>query len=205
VRIVETYTGKPTTHTAARVRHYAEVLAAASGARLDQVEIVVDDVGVGGGVTDQLRADGLEVIAFNASERAHRPDKFPNRRSELWFAMADQLGHIDLDDDDQLAADLSAPKYGYDAQMRQVVEAKAETKKRLGRSPDRADSVMLTLVAGGWAPPAPVDEVAEARRAAEARWALRAAWERLGGGSEADWRRFARSGSWTEDLLDDPI
>jgi len=43
--------------------------------------------------------------------------------------------------------------------MRQVVEAKAITKKRLGRSPDRADSVMLLLAAGSWEPVVAVSEV----------------------------------------------
>lgn len=140
VRIVERYVGKPTTHTAARiVHHYAQYPA-------PHTRIVVDDVGVGGGVTDQLRAEGLEVAAFNAGAQAHNHLKFPNRRSELWFQLAAQLPDLDLDPDEQLAADLTAPKYSYDLKMRQVVEAKDHTKRRLGRSPDRADAVMLTLV-----------------------------------------------------------
>lgn len=112
------------------------------------VRIVVDDTGVGGGVTDILRNDGWDVTAFNGGEQAHRPLKFPNRRSELWFMVAAQLEDIDLDDDDQLAADLVAPQYGYDLKMRKVVERKEETKKRLGRSPDRADAINLLFVPG---------------------------------------------------------
>ena len=139
VRIVEHYFGKPTTHTAARVAHWAGRHPRVS------TRIVIDDTGVGGGVTDQLRAERWNVTAFNASASAFRPDKYPNRRSELWFEMAEQLPGLDLDPDDQLAADLTAPMYTYDTKMRQVVEAKKDTKKRLGRSPDRADAVMLTL------------------------------------------------------------
>lgn len=140
VRIVETYVGKPTTHTAARVAHWATQHPKAA------TRIVVDDVGVGGGVTDQLRADGWNVTGFNAGEKADQTLQFPNRRSELWFQAAAQLEDLDLDPDDQLAADLTAPRYGYDLKMRRVVESKDETKKRLGRSPDRADAVLLTLV-----------------------------------------------------------
>ncbi len=139
VRIAEKFHGKPTTHTAGRVAHWAE-----GGAR-----IVVDDSGVGGGVTDQLRAMGLQVHAFNGGNAANRPNRFPNRRSEQWFEAAAQMEDIDLDVDEQLAADLTAPRYSYDLKLRQVVEKKEETKKRLGRSPDRADAVLLTLSSGG--------------------------------------------------------
>jgi hypothetical protein len=141
IRIVEHFHGKPTTHTASRVAHWATE----SGAK----QIVVDDTGVGGGVTDQLRAEGFKVVAYNAGVAAKRPTKFPNRRSEQWFEAAAQMEDIDLDPDEQLAADLTAPRYSYDLKMRQVVEKKDETKKRLGRSPDRADAVLLTLSAGG--------------------------------------------------------
>ena len=139
VRIAEKFHGKPTTHTAGRVAFWAE-----GGAK-----IVVDDSGVGGGVTDQLRAMGLEVHAFNGGSTANRPNRFPNRRSEQWFEAAAQMEDIDLDGDEQLAADLTAPRYSYDLKLRQVVEKKEETKKRLGRSPDRADAVLLTLSSGG--------------------------------------------------------
>jgi hypothetical protein len=183
VRIVETYAGKPTTFTAGRVAHHARVLREQAGA---EPIVVVDDTGVGGGVTDQLVAQGFEVRAFNASARAHDPRRFPNRRSELWFTMTAELGRIDLDDDEQLAADLTAPRYGYDAQMRQVVEAKAETKKRLGRSPDRADAVMLTVVGDAWVASPDDDEDELARALAE----IDAASRRL-----EWWRSLAGEGS----------
>lgn len=139
VRILETVVGKPTTRTSGRIAEYAKPF-------LPHVRFVVDDPGVGGGVTDQLRAQGFEVVAFKGGEQAHRPLDFPNRRSELWFEAAAQLEDIDLDDDEQLAADLTAPRYSYDLKMRRVVERKDETKKRLGRSPDRGDAVLLTFV-----------------------------------------------------------
>jgi hypothetical protein len=141
VRIAEHYHGKPTTHTSGRVAHYAQ--------QFENPSIVVDDPGVGGGVTDQLEAMGYTVQAFKGGNKAYRPDQFPNRRSEQWFEGAAILEDIDLDGDEQLAADLTSPRYTYDLKLRQVVEKKEDTKKRLGRSPDRADAVLLTL-----APPA---------------------------------------------------
>jgi hypothetical protein len=53
---------------------------------------------------------------------------------------------LDLDPDDQtLAADLLAPTYSHSSDGKRVVEPKGNTKKRLRRSPDRADAVLLTL------------------------------------------------------------
>jgi phage terminase large subunit len=138
VRIREHYYGKPTTHTAGRVAAVARELG-------PDTRIVIDDAGVGGGVTDQLRAEGFDVVAFQAGGAAHRTKDFPNRRSEIWFEAAAQLEDIDLDGDEQLAADLIAPRYTYDLKLRRVVEKKEETKKALGRSPDRADAVLLAL------------------------------------------------------------
>lgn len=107
--------------------------------------IVIDDTGVGGGVTDRLRELGYSVVPFNGGNAAITDD-YPNRRSEAWFAFADSLPGLDLDGDEQLLADLTSPTYKLDSRGRRVVEAKAETKKRLGRSPDRADAALMTLV-----------------------------------------------------------
>jgi hypothetical protein len=85
------------------------------------------------------------VVAFNGGEAARMSRDYPNLRSEAWFSFADRLPEIDLDDDEQLAADLVAPRYTLDSIARRVVERKDATKKRLGRSPDRADAVLLTF------------------------------------------------------------
>jgi hypothetical protein len=73
--------------------------------------------------------------------------------------MAAQLPDLDLDPDEQLCADLVTPTYRYDLKMRRVVESKDDMRSRIGRSPDRGDAVMLTLVpaqaAGAVAPASP--------------------------------------------------
>jgi phage terminase large subunit len=143
VRVLETYHGQDTTWTTgAVIRHYREIAVHPGSAY-----VVVDDTGVGGGVTDQLRAQGIPTTAFEASGSPYEPEEFPNRRSELWFEVAKELPTCSLPVDEQLASDLVAPKYKIDGQGRRVVEPKEVTKKRLGRSPDKADSVNLTFVA----------------------------------------------------------
>lgn len=91
-----------------------------------------------------LREAGQKVTAFNGAEKPLDEDHYPNARCELWFQAGARLCESDLDPDDQLAADLAAPRYKLDSAGRRKVEPKEDTKKRLGRSPDRADSALLT-------------------------------------------------------------
>lgn len=136
------YQGKDTVETAGRVKRVYNELREGRG----QARVVVDDTGVGGGVTDILRAQGVPVTAFNAGETAIEEDAYPNARSEAWFRGAEKLAEVSIPDDEQLAADLLSPKYKLDMHGRRQVEKKEETKKRLGRSPDRADSVLMLFV-----------------------------------------------------------
>ena len=107
--------------------------------------VVVDDGGVGGGLTDILRDMGVTVLAFNGAEASSDPEHYYNLRAEAWWetgkAFAD--GDVCLDyDDGLLVADLRAPTYDF-RKGRILVEAKAEIKKRLGRSPDRGDTYVM--------------------------------------------------------------
>ena len=107
--------------------------------------IVVDDAGVGGGVVDRLNEQReFRVVAFLGAE-ASRSRDYPSRRDESWFRFAEVLPQLDLPDDEELAADLLAPRYSLDSQGRRAVEAKSETKRRLRRSPDRGDSVVMAF------------------------------------------------------------
>ena len=54
-----------------------------------------------------------------------------------------EKGELSLPDDDDLRADLSALRYQFNADGRIQIESKDECRKRLGRSPDRADAVAL--------------------------------------------------------------
>lgn len=139
-RIHSAYFGKSLMETAGRIMD-----AARSVSDYGVPRIVVDDAGLGGGVTDRLREQGVKVEAFNSATTAHDKDIYPNRRSEAWFHFADMINDIDLDPDDQLAADLVACRYTMDSSGRRAVEPKDHTKKRLGRSPDRADAILMAF------------------------------------------------------------
>jgi hypothetical protein len=110
------------------------------------VPIVVDADGIGGSVYDQLRAREAWALPFTAQDAVRNPRRFTNRRSELWWTYREAMedGAIDLDpDDDDLAAQLQAPKWGYDGRGRIRVETKEEMAKRGVPSPDKADSAII--------------------------------------------------------------
>jgi phage terminase large subunit len=115
------------------------------------VRVKVDDLGNGGGVTDTLKHSrraallGIEVCPVIVSSRATAPG-YSLLRDQLWFALRDWLkGGGQLPADSQLEGELVAPLYTFDTQGRSKVESKDDLKKRLGRSPDRADALALAV------------------------------------------------------------
>lgn len=109
--------------------------------------VKVDSSGVGAGVVSILRnSKRVNVIGVNGADAADKPDKFINKRAQLWFGASDWLrdgGAIPKDS--KLEGDLLAPKYDFDDKNRCRVEKKKEIKKRLKRSPDRGDAVCLAV------------------------------------------------------------
>jgi hypothetical protein len=143
IRIVKSYGGRDTMHTVGELTRLARQLEETEGRR---PVIVIDDAGLGGAVTDRLQElNEYRIHPYHGGRSASHPRDYPNRRSEDWFTLGDVLPHIDLDSDQELAADLLAPRYTIDSQGRRVVEPKADTKKRLRRSPDRADAVIMAI------------------------------------------------------------
>jgi phage terminase large subunit len=149
VEYVEVQSKKDTMEVAARAKVLSE--------RLNATAVYVDVIGVGAGVVDKLKLDGVEVIAVNAAETA--PNRSANKddaqgrimRDYLWIEMACWLREdepaflIDKDMAEDLAGELASVKYGIDGKGFLVVEMKDQMRKRLGRSPDLADSLALTF------------------------------------------------------------
>jgi hypothetical protein len=103
-------------------------------------------------VASFLSEAGYNVWAVGAGTSANRPDLYPNRRSELWFACAERaggggvyLGDLDRGTQRRLKQQLLAPAWDPDSQGRRKVEKKEDTKEKIGRSPDDADAVNLAF------------------------------------------------------------
>lgn len=116
---------------------------------------VVDVIGVGAGVVDRLRELGYNVYAFNAGESTDAVDisgeiGFLNKRAAAWWGLRELLDPangptIALPPDDMLLGDLTAPKWFMTSAGRIKVESKEDIKKRLGRSTDRGDAVVMAF------------------------------------------------------------
>lgn len=108
--------------------------------------IYIDDIGVGGGVVDNLASGGLPVFGINVGSQAIAADKFLNRRAEVYWnlKLLAERGELSLPADDELLSELRAVRYLV-RNGKIVLEAKAEIKKRLGRSPDKSDALALAL------------------------------------------------------------
>lgn len=114
-----------------------------------KIPIKVDADGMGGmGVVDW--GGEFNFIGVSAAEAAHDQDGYPNRRSELWFALAEiarrgllSLARLPKNVRDELKRQAMSPKYKLDKHGRRVVESKDETKAEIKRSPDDMDGMNL--------------------------------------------------------------
>lgn len=109
--------------------------------------VFVDATGIGWGVVDRLHQLGYQnVIAVQVGETADQPERFKNKRAELWFRMREWLkGGGCLPEDRELETELTEPEYGFDDKMRYELESKDDMKARDLASPDGADGVALTF------------------------------------------------------------
>lgn len=114
----------------------------------------LDIVGIGSGVYDRMEELGeYEVNGINAGESPTTDEakkKFTNLRAELFWDLRETFkldengqSHAYIPDDAELKQELSEIRYGYSSDKKIKVESKDEMKKRIGRSPDKADAVGL--------------------------------------------------------------
>jgi hypothetical protein len=125
----------------------------------------IDVVGLGAGVVDRLKELGWgdKIMAVSGGERAHKEQKYMNRRAEMWGEMKEWIESrqgAQLPDDDAIQADIQGPGFKYDSNQRLVLEKKEDMKKRGLRSPDTADAIALTFAApiGPSLPPLPQND-----------------------------------------------
>lgn len=133
---------------------------------LDAIAII-DVMGVGAGVVDRAREhDDVagRIVAYNGAEKAVfiRGNRevpltdasgeltFVNKRSWAYWNLREMLDpesdhQVGLPPDDTLTGDLTTPKHDVRSGGRIVVEKKADVKKRIGRSPDEGDTVVMAF------------------------------------------------------------
>jgi hypothetical protein len=120
----------------------------------------IDVGGVGAGVYDRLvemgYGDIVTAVNFGSSpfeppplDEKGKPSGGPlNRRAEMWMKSREWLedvGGVDIPDEDSLHADACGPGYKYDSHTRLLLESKDDMRRRGAPSPDEWDSVALTF------------------------------------------------------------
>ena len=114
------------------------------------ISIRVDDSGLGGGVTDRLK----ELVAEQnlpaqikpcLNNAKPRDSKYANFVTEAYFALKERFeqGNITLPRDDALSAELTLRRFSVNSSDKIILERKEDFKRRLKRSPDRADALSL--------------------------------------------------------------
>jgi hypothetical protein len=123
--------------------------------RRDAAPVHVDAIGIGSSVVDFLQTNAIQNIPVAGSEGSSLRDrigyfKFKNKRAEDYWLFREALDPqynsrvaLPPDGDSNLAADLCAAKYVIRDGNWLLVESKDDIKKRIGRSTDDGDAVLL--------------------------------------------------------------
>lgn len=115
-----------------------------------EARVKVDDTGLGGGVTDILEDNKYNVVPVNFAQKAVDEDHYANASAEMWFDFAQVVAEADLPNDRELEEELIDRLEGRrDRKGRRTVEPKEDYIKRLGRSPDKADAMLLAFYEPG--------------------------------------------------------
>lgn len=120
--------------------------------------INVDTIGVGGAVLDallQFNCDAYGIVVSKATDKmdAKQLFSFKNLRSYMWWNLRELLdpaygSTLAIPPDSELIAELCAPMYRINNYQIQV-ESKDDIRKRIGRSTDRADALLMALLPEG--------------------------------------------------------
>lgn len=129
--------------------------------------VKVDCIGIGWALTGRLRelssqhnyqdtTHAAEVVGINFAEASIDPKRFMNLRAEVWWNIGREYSRLQKWDlaevDDDVFAELSAPSYEIMDSLGKIkIEPKEKVKQRLGRSPDRAEALLLAFAGGDWA------------------------------------------------------
>ena len=111
-------------------------------------EICCDAIGIGAGVSSRLQELGLPARSINVAESPALKGRYPRLRDELWFRCREWFEARDCalpDDCEELIHELTSLRYKILSTGKFKAEGKDEMKKRGLKSPDLADSLVLTF------------------------------------------------------------
>ncbi len=119
-------------------------------------EAIVDTIGIGAGTCARIKELGYRARLFWAGKPTNLTDntgeiRFANWRAAAWWLLREMLApnsgfNVMLPPDDRLILDLTTPRYKQNSLSEIQIEAKESIRKRLKRSTDAGDSVVMAIV-----------------------------------------------------------
>ena len=115
--------------------------------------IAVDSIGVGAGVADILKNNGIPTAMVQVSEKARNTERFYSQRDELWWNLREWFEEgacciskgLTESKKQELLKDIQDIHYSYSPTNKIKVESKDEMRKRINLSPDLGDALCLTF------------------------------------------------------------
>lgn len=112
-------------------------------------DVIIDTVGVGGGVYDTMKARGYQPRSFVGGSNAEStPDffTFANKRAEAFWLLREAIrnGEVEIVQNKKAQNDCLGIRYATD-EKKISIEKKDNIKKRLGKSPDYADAMSMAV------------------------------------------------------------
>jgi len=110
--------------------------------------VYIDVGAMGAGVIDRLRQLHYTVTEINFAGQAMDSDRYANRRAEMYFKCKEWLESGGaIPNEPTLKAELSVVEYKFTPSGKIQLEPKDRIKEKIGKSPDLADSLVLTFAA----------------------------------------------------------
>jgi hypothetical protein len=119
-----------------------------------EVTWLIDVIGVGAAAYDAIKRRGYTIIPLHSSKKSKRKDKskqlsFVNKRAQWYWTMRELLDpqhgeNISIPNDAQLRRELCTPRWSNTVRG-VLVESKEDIKRRIGKSIDKADSVVYSF------------------------------------------------------------
>jgi hypothetical protein len=106
---------------------------------------VIDEGGLGGPILDRLREQRYKVKGVNFAWKSKHPQRWGNKRAEMWGEMKKWLATGSIPDDKRLKSDLIAPRKKPDSKGVMFLESKKDMRGRGVASPDSADALAITF------------------------------------------------------------
>lgn len=121
----------------------------------------IDSVGMGHYFARAIEdgCPGISVIDVNVGNKSDDVERFSNSKAQYYWGMRERFrdGEITGVWDERLVSQLCGVRYSHNVKGQIVIESKDQLKRRGGKSPDRAEALMLAFAAGNRIQSGPVD------------------------------------------------